>query len=75
MSHNRSFGRVPAVVAVLLAATAGFVAVACVVQAIRLDSWEPIWSIGWLPAVVVASLWAPASGRSCLQRVRGPAGR
>ena len=32
-----------------------FVAVAAIVQAIREGSWGPIISVGWLPAVIVAS--------------------
>ena len=47
-----------------------FVAVAAIVQAIREGSWGPIISVGWLPAVIVAS-W-PGVGRRCL---RGRSGR
>jgi len=56
-------------------AIAAFVAVASVVQAIRQGSWAPIWAIGWLPAVLVASLWTPASRRPCRPRLRNLAGR
>jgi hypothetical protein len=48
-----------------------FVAVASVVQAIRQDSWAPVTSVAWLPAVVAAA-W-PGSGRRCLSRRRTPA--
>jgi hypothetical protein len=47
-----------------------FVAVAAIVQAIREGSWGPIISVGWLPAVIVAS--RPGSVRRCL---RGRGGR
>ena len=47
-----------------------FVAVAAIVQAIREGSWGPIISVGWLPAVIVAS--RPGSDRRCL---RGRGGR
>jgi hypothetical protein len=48
------------------------VAVASAAQAIRQNSWTPIVSVAWLPAVVVAT-W-PGSGRRCLPRRRTPAG-
>ena len=41
-----------------------FVAVSSIVQAIRLGSWPPVLSVGWLPAVVVA-VW-PRAYRRCL---------
>jgi hypothetical protein len=41
-----------------------FVAVSSVVQAISEGSWGPIVSVGWLPAVIVAS-W-PGARRRCL---------
>ena len=45
-----------------------FVAVSSVVQAVRQGSWGPVISVGWLPAVVVAT-W-PGSYRRCLPRRR-----
>ena len=56
-------------------AIAALIACAGVVQAVRQESWEPIWSIGWLPAIVVAMLWTPRSGKSCWTRLRGVARR
>jgi hypothetical protein len=50
---------------------AAFVAVSSVVQAIRQSSWDPIVSVGWIPAVIVAS-W-PGTRRRCLPRRRDPA--
>jgi hypothetical protein len=46
------------------------VAVSTIVQAVSEGSWSPIVSVGWLPAVIVAS-W-PGVGRRCL---RGRSGR
>jgi roadblock/LC7 domain-containing protein len=43
---------------------AAFVAVSSIVQAIRLGSWTPVISVGWLPAVIVA-VW-PGAYRRCL---------
>ena len=48
----------------LAALVAAFVAVSSIVQAIRLGSWTPVVSVGWLPAVVFA-VW-PGSYRRCL---------
>ena len=42
---------------------AAFVAVSSIVQAIRLGSWTPVVSVGWLPAVFVA-VW-PGTYRRC----------
>ena len=39
-----------------------FVAVSSIVQAIRLGSWTPVISVGWLPAVIVA-VWPGAYRR------------
>jgi hypothetical protein len=51
---------------------AAFIAVSSIVQAIRQGSWGPIVSVGWLPAVIVAS-W-PGAGRRCLRGRGGPIG-
>lgn len=56
------------VVALLAAA---FVAVSSAAQAIREGSWVPILSVGWIPAVIVAT-W-PGLHRRCLPRRRRPA--
>jgi hypothetical protein len=45
------------------------VAVASAAQAIRQGSWAPIVSVGWLPAVIVAS-WPGSYRRCCLPRRR-----
>lgn len=51
--------------------TASFVAVSAIMQAVRHGSWGPIVSVGWIPAVVVAT-W-PATHRRCPPRRRGAA--
>jgi hypothetical protein len=48
----------------------GVVAGAAIAQAIRDRSWQPIWSVAWLPAVVIATFYTPANPRECLQRLR-----
>jgi hypothetical protein len=51
---------------VIAGLAAAFVAVSSITLAIRQDSWGPIVSVGWLPAVIVAT-W-PATYRRCLPR-------
>ena len=51
---------------------AAFVAVSSIVQAISEGSWGPIVSVGWLPAVIVAS--RPGAVRRCLRGRGGPIG-
>ena len=70
-SERKRQRKIPTVVAVAVLAIAGIVVVATVVQAIRQDSVGPIWMIGWLPAVLVASLYRPAAGKP--RRPRGRA--
>ncbi|MBV9193634.1 MAG: hypothetical protein JO168_05770 [Solirubrobacterales bacterium] len=48
----------------------GIVAGAATAQAIREHSWQPIWSVAWLPAVLVVTLRRPASPRECLPQLR-----
>ena len=52
---------------------AAIVVVSAAVQAIRQGSWEPIITVGWLPAVVVATWWPGSRGR-CLPRRQGSSG-
>ncbi|MBV9204004.1 MAG: hypothetical protein JO037_01075 [Actinobacteria bacterium] len=57
----------------LVAALAAvLVAVSSIAQAIRQGSWEPVISVGWLPAVIIAA-W-PGSHRRCLGRRNRRAG-
>jgi hypothetical protein len=48
-------------VAVLL--VAGAVFAAALTQAVREHSWAPLEQVGWIPAVLVASLYHPHSRR------------
>jgi hypothetical protein len=75
MTPDKRSGRRPATIAVLVSTIAALAAVATAVQAIRLDSWGPVWATGWLPAVLLASLRAPASHTSCRLRLRSLARR
>jgi hypothetical protein len=50
---------------------AAFVAISTIVQAARHGSWDPIVSVGWIPAVIVATL--PRGRGRCLPRRRSPA--
>ena len=50
-----------------------------VAQAIRLHSLDPVWMVGWLPAVLVGVYPAltgrgTAANRRCLHLLRRPAG-
>jgi hypothetical protein len=56
---------------ILFFAIAVFIEIASVVQAIRQDSWGPMVTTGWLPAVVVASYASTDAG--CWRRRRGRA--
>ena len=49
-----------------------FVAVSSIVAAISQGSWSPIVSVGWLPAVIIASGSGPC--RRGLRGRRGPVG-
>ena len=57
------------VIAALVVVVALVVAVATTVDAVRHDSWQPVLSIGWLPAVLVAGLY-PTDTRGCWPRLR-----
>jgi hypothetical protein len=49
-----------------------FVGASTIALAVRQGSWTPIVSVGWLPAVIVASL--PGKYRRCAPRRRGVPG-
>ena len=49
-----------------------FVGVSSIVAAVSEGSWSPIVSVGWLPAVIVASGYGPC--RRGLRGRRGPVG-
>jgi hypothetical protein len=46
-----------------------FIEVASIVQAIRQESWGPMYTTGWLPAVVLASFRA-SDTKGCLRPLR-----
>jgi hypothetical protein len=50
------------VVALIVAA---IVVGASIANAITTASFDPIWMIGWLPAVLVGALYGPKPGRRC----------
>ena len=62
---RRRFGLYELVAIVAAAVVAG----AAIAQAIRENSWEPILTVAWLPAVLVASLSHPQSARGCWRRL------
>jgi hypothetical protein len=60
-------------------ALAAIIAGSAIAQAVRQHSLDPIWAVGWLPAVLVAVSPAVAGRgrqgrRPCLPRLRRPAG-
>ena len=60
------------VITALFVLAASFVAVATLVDAVRHDSWQPVLSTGWLPAVLVAVLY-PSDTSGCWPRRRARA--
>ncbi len=60
-------------------ALAAIIIGAAVAQAIRQHSLDPVWSVGWLPAVLIA-VYPAVTGRGrsphrrCLPRLRRQAG-
>ena len=41
-----------------------------IAQAVRQDSLEPIWMIGWLPAVIAGGVYRPSNAKRCSLRLR-----
>ena len=67
----RGIPRPPVAVAAL--AVAALILGLTIAQAVRQDSLDPLWTIGWLPAVIVAALAMPRKPcRGRLRRDRGP---
>ena len=64
--------RLPPLAVVVFFAIAILIEVASIVQAIRQDSWGPVTTTGWLPAVVLAS-YRPSRTKACwpLRRRQG----
>jgi hypothetical protein len=59
--------RAPAAFAV---AAAVFVVVATVIDVARTGSLDPVWTVAWVPAVLVGALYRPAPRRDCSDRLR-----
>jgi hypothetical protein len=52
-------------------AVAAVVAGAAIAQAVRQQSPDPLWQVGWLPAVMLATRpRRPGPGRACADRAR-----
>jgi hypothetical protein len=51
---------------VLVLAVGALVVAAVAADAIRHDTWKPVWEMAWLPGVVAAAMYRP-SGR-CRER-------
>jgi hypothetical protein len=71
LSAEKRLTRLPWYAAVPLVVIAVFVLVATAVEAVRQDSWGPVWMNAWVPAVLLASLYRPASGWRCWPPLRG----
>ena len=69
---NRNRLRRQPVIAALVVVAALLVVVATLVDAVRHDSWQPVLSIGWLPAVLLACL-SPTGTGGCRLRLRARA--
>jgi hypothetical protein len=67
-NHRRRLRKLPRIALIPFYAILVFVEVASIVQAIRQQSWAPMYTTGWLPVVVLASL-SPAGARRCGLRV------
>jgi hypothetical protein len=52
-------GKRPARIVVLALAVAAVVGAAAIPQSVREHSLQPIWTVGWIPAALVASLARP----------------
>ena len=53
----------------IAALAAVFVAVSVAVQAIRQGSWEPVITVGWIPAVIVAPTMSTDDARQRFEDV------
>jgi hypothetical protein len=63
-NHRVRLSEFPPLALITFYAILVFVEVASIVQAIRQHSWAPMYTTGWLPVVVLASL-SPAGARRC----------
>jgi uncharacterized membrane protein len=60
--------RRPAWIVVVAPVGAVVVGAAAVALAVREHSLEPIWTVGWIPAVLVAALARPQAEGHCRRR-------
>jgi hypothetical protein len=63
-NHGTRLSELPPLALITFYAILVFLEVASIVQAIRQQSWAPMYATGWLPVVVLASL-SPAGARRC----------
>jgi hypothetical protein len=70
MSLQRRFGWYVWVTVALGSVTVGV----RVAQAVQEHSWGPIWMVGWIPAVLVASLGTRRTHGGCRPRARRRSG-
>ncbi len=59
----------PAWILVLALAVAVLVATAAVAQPVSEHSLQPIWTVGWIPAALVAALARPQTAGLCRRRL------
>jgi hypothetical protein len=52
-------------IVVVALAVSAFVGVAAVAQSVREHSLEPIWTVGWIPAALVAAIARPQKAGHC----------
>ena len=50
---------------------AAIVAGATITQAVRKDSLTPLWTVGWLPAVIVGATYRRNADKNCTGRLSG----
>ena len=67
--HDPRLRELPPLALIAFYAILGFVEVASIVQAIRQQSWGPMYTTGWLPVVVLASYRA-SNTKGCRQLPR-----
>jgi hypothetical protein len=68
-------GKTYARLSVLALVIAALVAVAAIAEAVRSNSLGPIWTVGWLPAVLVSAVRPRPSTARCSVRHRRRARR
>jgi hypothetical protein len=59
----------PARILILALAVAAVVGAAAIAQSVRDHSLEPVWTVGWIPAALVASIARPQTAGQCRRRL------